>query len=132
MSLASYTALSVTAVAMSQGREDLRGIARVEWASPHGGLEESSIEDLLQWLDRTAGVAYVQEPDGSRGPRIHAVGVRPHRYIRSNPDDEAADALLMLPRLHSVAPARRASRHRWAGRQGGWRWTTGTRARPLV
>lgn len=132
MSLASYPAVTVTAVAMTQGRDDLRGIARVEWADPHGGFEDSSIEDVIRWLDLSAGIAYVQEPDGSRGPRIRAVGVKPQRYIRSNPDDETADALLSLPRLDPVVLADRRSRHREAARQTGWRWTIGRRARPAM
>lgn len=132
MSLASYSAVTVTAVAMLQERDDLPGIARVEWADPHGGLEDSSIEDLIRWLDQGAGIAYVSEPDGSRGPRIHVVGVNPDRYIRSNPDDESADALLTLPRLGPIALPDRRSRDRRAGRQPGWRWSIGRRPRAAM
>lgn len=132
MSLASYPAVTITAVAMLQERDDLLGIARVEWADPHGGLEDSSIEDVIRWLEQSGGIAYVGEPDGSRGPRIHVVGVNPQRYIRSNPDDETADALLTLPRLDAVVLPDRRSRSRRAGRQPGWRWTIGRRARPAM
>ncbi|GAB3921507.1 hypothetical protein GCM10029976_008650 [Kribbella albertanoniae] len=131
MSLASYPAVTVTAVAMSQERNDLRDIARVQWADPHGGLEDSSIDDIIRWLDHRAGIAYVANPDGSRGPRIRVVGASPQRYIRSNPDDEAADALLRLPRLDAVVLPDR-SRARRAARQPGWRWSVGRRARPAM
>ncbi|GAA0963569.1 hypothetical protein GCM10009554_83150 [Kribbella koreensis] len=132
MSLASYPAVTVTAVAMSQERDDLRGIARVQWSDPHGGLEDSSIEDVIRWLDHSGGIAYVAEPDGRRGPRIRAVGVNPQRYIRSNPDDETADALLKLPRLDQVVIPDRRSRSRRAARQSAWLWTPGRRARPAM
>ncbi|TDD60645.1 DUF3892 domain-containing protein [Kribbella antibiotica] len=132
MSLASYPAVTVTAVAMSQEREDLRGIARVQWSAPHGGLEESSIEDVIRWLEHGGGIAYVGEPDGRRGPRIRAVGQSMQRYIRSNPDDETADALLTLPRIDSATPPDRRSRSRRAARQPGWLWPTARRARPAM
>ena len=132
MSLASYPAVTITAVAMLQDRDDLRGIARVEWADPHGGLEHSSIEDLIRWLDQSAGIAYVSEPDGSRGPRIRVVALNAQRYIRSNPDDETADALLTLPRLDPVVRHDQRSRARRTSRQPGWRWTIGRRARPAM
>lgn len=132
MSLASYPAVTVTAIAMSQERDDLRGIARVQWASPHGGLEDSSIEDVILWLEHKAGIAYVGNPDGSRGPRIRVVGVNLQRYIRSNPADETADALLTLPRLDRATPPERKSRSRRAARQPGWRWNPGRQARPAM
>ncbi|MFB6720875.1 DUF3892 domain-containing protein [Kribbella sp. NPDC056345] len=132
MSLASYPAVTVTAVAMSQERDDLRGIARVQWADPHGGLEDSSIEDVIRWLEHSSGIAYVGNPDGTRGPRIRVAGVGLQRYIRSNPDDETADALLTLPRLDRVVLPDRTSRARRAARQPGWRWSPGRRARPAM
>ncbi|MEV6415057.1 DUF3892 domain-containing protein [Kribbella sp. NPDC051718] len=132
MSLASYPAVTVTAVAMWQDRDDLRGIARVEWSGPHGGSEDSSIEDVIRWLDQSAGIAYVSERDGSRGPRIRVVNLNSQRYIRSNPDDETEDALLTLPRLAPVDPPDRSPGYRKAVRQPGWRWTIGRRARPAM
>jgi hypothetical protein len=132
MSLASYPAVTVTAIAMSQERDDLRDIARVQWSAPHGELEDSSIEDVIRWLEHSAGIAYVRQPDGSRGPRIRVVAASTQRYIASNPDDEAADALLTLPRLDSAAPPDRRPRSRRAARQPGWLWAPGRRARPAM
>lgn len=131
MSLASYPAVTVTAIAMSQDRDDLRGIARVQWRDPHGGLEDSSIEDLIRWLDHNAGIAYVSKPDATRGPRIRAVGSVLQRYITSNPDDETVDTLLTLPRLGSGPPPDRSSRAHRATRQVTWRWPM-PRSRPAT
>ncbi|GAA1718139.1 hypothetical protein GCM10009745_78630 [Kribbella yunnanensis] len=132
MSLASYPAVTVTAIAMSQERDELRGISRVQWAAPHGGLEDSSIDDVIRWIEHSAGIAYVRAPDGGRGPRIRVVDANPQRYIRSNPDDEAADALLTLPRLDRVTPPTRPSRSRRAVRQPAWPWSIARRPGPAT
>jgi len=118
-SLASYPTVLITAIGLAEGREDLRGIADVQWEGSYAGSEESSVEDLIHWLDTGEGRAYVQRPDGARGRRIHVVAGESQRYIRSDPYDETRDALLSLPRLRHVTPAHRMPTHRRGSRQTG-------------
>lgn len=117
-SLASYTRLLITAIGLVEGREDLRGIADVRWEAGFAGSEESSVEDLILWLDGGEGRAYVQRSDGSRGPQIQLVDSGSQRYIRSDSNDETLDALLSLPRLQHVTPAHRTPTHRRGRRSG--------------
>jgi len=115
MSLASFAALMITAVRMAEGRDDLRGITHVRWETDYAVSEESSVEDLIHWLNSGTGRAYIRLPDGTRGARIEVAGHGSHLYLTSNPDDESLDALLTLRRLN---PART---HRPAHRRSPWR-----------
>jgi len=115
MSLASFAALMITAVRMSEGRNDLRGITHVRWETDYAVSEESSVEDLIHWLNSGSGRAYIQLPDGTRGPHIEIAGHGRNLYITSAPDDESLDALLTLRRLNPSRP------HRPAHRRSPWR-----------
>lgn len=117
MSLASYATVAITAVRMAQGRDDLHGITHVQWEGASGQSEESSVEDLIRWLDRSGGRAYIQGPDGVRGSRLHVASHGPHRYICGDSDVEATAPLLSLPRLRQVTTVHRTPVHRRRGRQ---------------
>lgn len=99
MSLASRSALFVTGIRMAEGREDLLGVARVRWECPHAEPEECSVGDLIYWIQRSRGSAYVQVPNGGRGPRLQVVEGPTRRYIRSGPAEDGHDILLRLPRF---------------------------------
>ena len=99
-SLASYTTLHVTAIRV-EGPVDVRNIVAVRWAGERG-REESSVGDFISWLDHGSARAYVQQPDGSRGPRVHVDHDGIRRHLRSRPgEDGDQDALLSLPRWQS-------------------------------
>jgi hypothetical protein len=99
MSLASRSALLVTGIRMAEGREDLLGVAQVRWECPHAEPEECSVGDLIYWIERSKGKAYVRQPNGSRGPRLQVVEGPTRRYIRSSPAEDGHDILLTLPRF---------------------------------
>lgn len=98
MSLASHSTLVVTAIRLADGREDLPGVTGLRWEAGYGGPEECSIGDLVRWIERGHGNAYVQRPNGTRGARLQVVAGQSRQYVRSN-SDELHDTLLTLPRF---------------------------------
>ncbi|GAA3113366.1 hypothetical protein JOF29_002871 [Kribbella aluminosa] len=98
MSLATQFILDITAVRMQHGRDDLRGVEAVRWESISAVREECSVGDLIWWMTRGGGRAYVRLPDGVRGPRIEVVDGR-RFHLRSGPADDGYDCLLRLPRI---------------------------------
>jgi hypothetical protein len=99
MSLASHSALLVTGIRMAEGRDDLLGLDRVRWECPQDEPEESSIGDLIYWIEHHKVRAYVRQPNGSRGPRLEVVDGPTRRYLRSRPAGDGHDILLSLPRF---------------------------------
>jgi hypothetical protein len=67
MSLASQPMLRITAVHLAGRRRDLTGITALRWEG-NAGPEECSVGDLIGWISRHPGHAYVQWPTGVRGP----------------------------------------------------------------
>jgi hypothetical protein len=99
MSLATQVVLLVTGIRFADRRDDLAGIARVRWEGNHAEPEECSVSDLIGWMIRRRGRAYVRRPDGSRGPLLEVVQEPERRYLRSGPGDDGRDFLLALPRI---------------------------------
>lgn len=90
--------LLVTAIHLADRHRDLPGITAVRW---HGnaGAEECSVGDLIGWISRHEGHAYVQWPTGVRGPVLRVVEDSTGRYVQSGPADGRHDSLLTLPRF---------------------------------
>lgn len=98
MSLASQRMLLITAIRFAEGRDDLLDIAAVRWQGS-AGAEECSVGDLIGWISRTDGHAYLQWPAGQRGPRIKVVNSPTRRHLASIPTDDGHDSLITLPRF---------------------------------
>lgn len=99
MSLATQVVLHVTGVRFGERRDDLAGIVRVRWEGNHAEPEECSVSDLMGWMLRQRGRAYVRRRDGSRGPAVQVVREPERRYLASAPGDDGRDLLLSLPRI---------------------------------
>lgn len=99
MSLATQAVLVVTGIRFAERRDDLAGITRVRWEGSHPEPEECSVSDLIGWMIRRRGRAYVRRPDGSKGPLVQVVQEPERRYLCSVPGDDGRDLLLALPRI---------------------------------
>ena len=118
-SLASFTTLYVTAIRVD-GPNDLKNIAALRLDGELLGTEESSVADFIAWLDRGHGRAFVRQPDGGRGPRVHVEYDGERRYVSSRSEDwDQEDALLRLPRWE---PGRAAAKHTSRTQSRAHRW----------
>jgi hypothetical protein len=99
MSLATQVVLQITGVRFAERRDDLAGVVRVRWEGNHAEPEECSVSDLMGWMVRRGGRAYVRRPDGSRGPKLQVVQEPERRYLCSGPGEDGRDLLLALPRI---------------------------------
>ncbi|WP_406055536.1 hypothetical protein [Kribbella sp. NBC_00889] len=98
MSLASQSMVLVTAIRLANGHDDVDGVTTVRWEG-NAGPEESSIGDLVLWIARSRGHAYLQWPSGQRGPRLHVANHPTRRSVRSGLTADGSDGLLSLPRF---------------------------------